>query len=99
MAHERVPGLERDGEELSGRELAAIEEMAQRIYAEDPKYADRISRLGGYALHPLGLPSRWTALPVAIIGALLAVGVIVGAVFMDGSKVDSAVPMSQVHTK
>lgn len=99
MAQEQVPGLERDGAALTGEELAAMAEIARGVAAEDPEYAERINRLGGYDVSPLGPPSKWVAVPVAIVGALLAVGVLVGAVVLDDGKADTSAPVSQVHTK
>ncbi|GAB3664831.1 hypothetical protein GCM10027589_29130 [Actinocorallia lasiicapitis] len=97
MAQERVPGRERDGAVLTEHERAAVAAMARHVAAEDPEYHDRLNRLGGYELNPLGLPSRWAALPVAIIGAILAFGVLFAVVVMDGNARNGTVEQSRTH--
>jgi hypothetical protein len=84
MSQERVPGLASDGATLTAVEQAAMAGIARRIAVEDPQYADRLSRFGGYEVSPLGMPSRWAALPVAIIGAILAFGVLFVVFVVDG---------------
>ncbi|GAA3232023.1 hypothetical protein [Actinocorallia longicatena] len=90
MAQERVPGLERDGAVLSAAEQAAVTAIARRMSDDDPAYARRLSHLGGYEINPLGLPSKWAAFPVAVVGALLALGVLFAAVVMDSGAAERA---------
>ncbi|MEO5878032.1 MAG: DUF3040 domain-containing protein [Streptosporangiaceae bacterium] len=94
-----VPGLARDGAALTGREMRAMREISRQMTAADPGYAERLNTLGGYEHSPLGMPSRWAALPVAVIGVLLAVGVLFTTVFLDGQgpEVDTSGTVVQQH--
>lgn len=94
MASEETgpPGLSRDGAALTERELRAIQEIARQVAHADPDYVERLSGLGGDEHDPPALPSRWAALPVAMVGALLVIGVLFTTVFLDGAgkRVDTS---------
>jgi hypothetical protein len=57
---------------LSVNEQRVLNEIADRMAAEDPDYARRLSQFGGYETSALGMPGKWVALPVAILGIVLA---------------------------
>ncbi|MFI6519592.1 DUF3040 domain-containing protein [Spirillospora sp. NPDC050679] len=60
--------------DLSVAENRMLEEIARRTAADDPDYARRLNTFGGYEASALGLPTRWTLLPIALVGALLVLG-------------------------
>ncbi|MBW8483282.1 DUF3040 domain-containing protein [Actinomadura parmotrematis] len=70
--------------ELSQAENRVLEDIGRRIAAEDPGYAARLSAFGGYEGSALGMPSRWTLLPVVIVGLLMVAGLVAGAVLLPG---------------
>ncbi|WP_067487561.1 DUF3040 domain-containing protein [Actinomadura hibisca] len=59
---------------LSVAESRMLEEIARRTAADDPDYARRLDTFGGYEASALGLPTRWTLLPLVLVGALLVLG-------------------------
>jgi hypothetical protein len=87
MASEETgpPGLSRDGAALTERELRAIQEIAWQVALADPDYVERLSGLGSDEYGPHAMPSRWAALPVAMVGALLVIGVLFTTVVLDGA--------------
>jgi hypothetical protein len=97
MASEETgpPGLTPDGVALTERELRAVREIAWRTAVADPAFAER--------LHSLDCSehgsSWWDALPVAMVGVLLAVGVLFTTVFLDGAgkRVDTSQAVIQQH--
>ena len=90
MASEETdpPGLTPDGVALTEHELRAVWEIAWRTAVADPAFAERLNSLGR-AEHS---PSRWDALSVAMVGVLIAVGVLFTTVFLDGAgeRVDTS---------
>lgn len=78
MDQERAPEAAHDGAPLTAAERAAIADLARRTAARDPGLARRLDGFGGYEVSPLGLPSRWTALPAALVAAVIAVGAFLG---------------------
>ncbi|MDX6740553.1 DUF3040 domain-containing protein [Actinocorallia sp. A-T 12471] len=78
MDQERGPETAHEDVPLSAAERAAVAELAGRVAAEDPEFARRLDRFGGYDVSPLGLPSRWTAVPAALVAALIALGALFG---------------------
>jgi len=79
------PGLPQDGAALTERELRAVEEIEWLMALTDPDYVERLNGLCGDERAPLARPSRWAALPVAMFGVLLIIGVLFTTVFLDGA--------------
>jgi hypothetical protein len=86
MASEET-GLPRDGAPLTERELRAIQEIARQVALADPDYVERLNGLDCDEPAP-----RWAALPVAMVGVLLIIGVLFTTVFLDGAgeRVDTS---------
>ncbi|MEV5574255.1 DUF3040 domain-containing protein [Spirillospora sp. NPDC052269] len=72
---------------LSAGEHRTLTEIARRLTADDPEFGHRLSVFGGYETSALGLPSRWTLVPVALVGALLIGAFLVVSVMTAGTAV------------
>ncbi|GAB2852439.1 hypothetical protein GCM10022221_59830 [Actinocorallia aurea] len=79
MDQERVPETAHEDAPLSAAESAAVAALGRRLAAEDPGFARRIGGFGGYETSPLGLPTRWTAVPAALVAVLIAALALLGA--------------------
>jgi len=86
---------------LSVAETRKLNEIAARVAADDPAYSRRMSSLGGYEGSVLGLPTRWTLVPVFLVGALLLVGFLAATVATansaEGSGVTDTAPAARLH--
>jgi hypothetical protein len=91
MASEET-GPPQDGAALTERELRAIQEIARQVALTDPDYVERLNGLGRDEHDLPPAPSRWAALPVAMFGVLLIIGVLFTTVFLDGAgkRVDTS---------
>ncbi|RFU38011.1 DUF3040 domain-containing protein [Actinomadura logoneensis] len=69
---------------LTAGEHRTLAEIARRLTAEDPELGRRLSAFGGYETSVLGMPSRWTLVPVALVGALLVGAFLVMSVVSAG---------------
>ncbi|ROO84167.1 hypothetical protein EDD29_1684 [Actinocorallia herbida] len=98
MDQERAPEKAHEETSLSAAESAAAAALARRFASDDPELARRLDTLGGYETSPLGLPSRWTAVPAALVAALIAIGALFG---MTVSADETPVPgtMNSLHLK
>ncbi|WP_026410916.1 DUF3040 domain-containing protein [Actinomadura oligospora] len=70
---------------LSAGEHRTLAEIARRVAADDPEFGRRLSAFGGYETSVLGLPSGWTLVPVALVGAILVAGFLVVSVMTSGA--------------
>ncbi|MEV4252939.1 DUF3040 domain-containing protein [Spirillospora sp. NPDC049652] len=70
---------------LTAGEHKTLAEIARRLTADDPELGRRLSAFGGYETSVLGLPSRWTLVPVALVGALLVGAFVLISVLGAGS--------------
>lgn len=74
---------------LTAGEHRTLTEIARRTAADDPEFGRRLSAFGGYEASVLGLPSRWTLIPVALAGVLLVGAFLAVSVMTAGSGAPS----------
>jgi hypothetical protein len=86
---------------LSAAETRKLNEIAARVAEDDPAYSRRMSSFGGYEGSVLGLPTRWTLVPVILAGALMVVGffaaTIIAANSAEGSGASDTAPAARLH--
>ncbi|MFC5184654.1 DUF3040 domain-containing protein [Actinomadura harenae] len=76
---------------LTAGEHRTLTEIARRLTSDDPEFGRRLSAFGGYETSALGLPSRWTLVPVALVGALLVGAFLVVSVMTSGAGAEGGI--------
>ncbi|MBO2450014.1 DUF3040 domain-containing protein [Actinomadura barringtoniae] len=86
---------------LSVAETRKLNEIAALVAKDDPDYSRRMASFGGYEGSVLGLPARWTLVPVILAGALMVIGffaaTVIAANSAEGSGAADKAPAARLH--